>query len=312
MNYKKFNNNFNCTNCNSPEHEYRNCPEPITSWGIILVNLSELKDIPIKHNKLNIKSHIYNIAPESSEDLKLLGFVTHKIKFLLVQRKHSLGYIDFIRGRYKVDNIDGINFLFQHMNQNEIDQLKEIPFEELWNELWNNDQDKLNYLKKEFQTAKMKFENIKSNCDLELNLDFYVTNVKPLYKFNEWGFPKGRRGRNESNKDCAIREFCEETNIKKETIKLIDNIEPIEENLIGTNGVKYRHIYYLAETLTDDLPSIDGNYEIGGIEYFTYNDGHEALREYHIEKRQILTNIFYYYLENILNMFKSKELDIQL
>ena len=146
--------------------------------------------------------------------------------------------------------------------------------------------------------------------DLELNLDFYVNNIEPLYKSNEWGFPKGRRNRNESVKECAIREFHEETSIPQESIKVIDSIVPIEENLIGTNGIKYRHIYYLAETTLDELPENINNNEIGNMKLFNYNDGHEALRPYHIDKREIITSVFYYYLENILNMFKSNELQI--
>lgn len=305
--YKK---NFNCTNCDSTAHSYKDCPEPITSWGIILVNVSELKDILIKHQKINIRSHIYNIAPETPNDLQLLGMITSKIKFLLIQRKHSLGYVDFIRGKYKLDNIDGINFLFQHMIRSEIEKIKTLSFDELWVDLWNNDEQKMGYIKKDFLVAKEKFLKLSSSIDLELNLDFYVNNVEPLYTSNEWGFPKGRRNRNETIKECAIREFSEETTIPHESIKIIDSIEPIEENLIGTNGIKYRHIYYLAETTIDRLPDNNNNNEIGYMEFFTYNDGHEILREYHVEKRQIMTSVFYYYLENILNMFKANELQI--
>lgn len=305
--YKK---NYNCTNCESSCHDYKDCPEPITSWGVILVNLEDIKEIPIKHQKINIKSHIYNIAPESSADLHLLSLITSKIKFLLIQRKHSLGYVDFIRGKYKLDNIDGINFLFQHMIQSEIEKIKTMDFNELWIDLWNNDQQKMGYIKKEYLIAKEKFLKLSSSLDLELNLDFYVNNVQSLFKSNEWGFPKGRRNRNETVKECAIREFCEETLIPKDSIKIIDSIDPIEENLIGTNGVKYRHIYYMAETIIDKLPDNTNNNEIGNMDFFTYNDGYEVLREYHIEKRQIITSVFYYYLENILNMFKANELQI--
>ena len=46
---------------------------------------------------------------------------------------------------------------------------------------------------------------------------------------------------------------------------IIKNIQPIEENLIGTNGIKYRHIYYIAEIAEDYLPEINGNNEIGGM-----------------------------------------------
>jgi 8-oxo-dGTP pyrophosphatase MutT (NUDIX family) len=297
-----------CSNCGHNTHEYKDCTEPITSWGIILVNLSM---VPIKmiHNKINIKSHIYNINPTTPNDLNILSQVMNCLKFLLVQRKHSIGYFDFIRGRYRIDNIDGINFLFQHMNQNEIKNIGTKSFDELWTEMWNNDETKLNNLKKDFYNAKQKFETLKNNKDIEINLDFYIDNVQPIYKSNEWGFPKGRKAKFENAKDCALREFFEETNIPREKIKIIDSIEPIEENLIGTNGIKYRHIYYIAEIQEEFLPDISNNNEIGGINYFCFNDALNIIRDYHVEKKEVLTSIYYYYLETLLNNINNNDLN---
>jgi len=295
-----------CTNCNQNSHEYKDCPEPITSWGIILVNLSMLP-FPIEHNKTNIKSHIFNITPTSPDELLVLSQAMSYIKFLMVQRKHSIGYIDFLRGKYRIDNIDGINFLFQHMMREEIENIASKDFNELWNNLWNNDQTKLNNIHKEYISAKQKFENLKNNTDIELNLDFYVQNVQPIYKSNEWGFPKGRKAKFENPKDCALREFLEETNIPKEKVKFIDLIDPIEENLIGTNGIKYRHIYYIAEIYEDYLSEVNGNNEIGNINYFNHNDGLNVIREYHIDKKEVLTSVYYYYLETILNNLNSSK-----
>ena len=48
----------------------------------------------------------------------------NNIKFLLIQRRHSIAYMDFLRGKYKLDNIDQINGLFQYMNPMEIETLK--------------------------------------------------------------------------------------------------------------------------------------------------------------------------------------------
>jgi 8-oxo-dGTP pyrophosphatase MutT (NUDIX family) len=304
MNKNISNKKVYCYNCNSNYHEYKDCPEPIISWGIILVNLTDIP-IEIKHNKINIRSHIYNITPTSQNELHILSQTMSLIKFLLVQRKHSLGYVDFIRGKYKLDNIDGINFLFQHMNREEINKIKNLDFDELWKDLWNNDETKINNIQKEYTNAKQKFENLKTNNEIELNLDFYIENVEPIYKSNEWGFPKGRKSKNENSRDCALREFSEETNIPMNKINLIDEIEPIEENLIGTNGIKYRHIYYIAEIKENYLPSIDGNNEIGGMDYFSYNDGLSIIREYHIDKKNVLTSVFYYYLETITNNINS-------
>ncbi len=297
---EKYKKNIYCTNCNRNNHEYKDCREPITSWGIILVNLSNInKDI--LHNKINVKTKLFTIFPQNYKELENLSSYMEDIKFLLIQRRHSIGFMDFIRGKYKLDNIDQINSLFQYMNKKEIELIETKTFDELWNEIWNNDLNRINNIKREYVIAKSQFEKLKNGDDSELNLDFFIKNITPLYKFNEWGFPKGRRDKNESQIDCALREFTEETGISKDKIKFIENIDPIEENLIGTNGIPYRHIYYIAEVKENILPDINDNNEIGGIGYFNYNEACEIIREYHTEKKNILRILNMYYLELLLN-----------
>lgn len=294
---------MHCTNCNRQNHEYKECREPITSWGIIVVNLSHVKNADkIKHDKINLKSKIPTIYPQNYRQLEDLSNYINNIRFLLIQRKHSIGFMDFIRGKYKLDNIDQINSLFQHMNNNEINSIKTNTFDELWNEIWNNDQSRINTTKKEYQFAKSQFEKIKTCDNMDLDLEFYINNVVPLYKFNEWGFPKGRRDKNETSLECALREFTEETGLDRNRIKIIDEIEPIEENLIGTNGIPYRHIYYVAEIYDDSLPDITNNNEIGNIGYFNLNEINEIIRDYHVEKKNIVRTINMYYLELLLNL----------
>ena len=134
-----------CSNCNKINHEYKDCKEPITSWGIILVNLNNI-NLAINHNNNNIqiKNRIYNICPQNYKDLENLSTYMNNIKFLLIQRRHSIAYMDFLRGKYKIDNIDQINSLFQFMNPNEIKNLGEKEFDELWREMWNNDASRIN------------------------------------------------------------------------------------------------------------------------------------------------------------------------
>jgi 8-oxo-dGTP pyrophosphatase MutT (NUDIX family) len=288
-----------CSNCNKSNHEYRDCKEPITSWGIILVNLSNIKNI-IKHDQnINICNRISNICPQNYKELESLSSLMNNIKFLLIQRRHSIAYMDFLRGKYKVDNIDQLNSLFQYMNPTEIDKLKTEEFRDLWNEMWNNDPTKVNNTK-DYNHAESKFNQLKSDKNLELNLDFYIENAIPLYKQNEWGFPKGRKNHNEAPLECAMREFSEETNIDLNKINIINNILPIEENLIGTNGLPYRHIYYVAETTLENFENVKNNNEIGNIGFFNYNDGKELIRDYHTEKKYILQCIYMYYLEILL------------
>jgi ADP-ribose pyrophosphatase YjhB (NUDIX family) len=305
---EKIKKNTTCTNCNRQNHEYKDCKEPITSWGIIVVNLSQininLSQINInnlKHEKINLKSKLFNIYPQNYKQIEDLSNFLNNLRFLLIQRKHSIGFMDFIRGKYKLDNIDQINSLFQYMNKNEIEMINTKTFDELWYEIWNNDENRINNIKREYNYAKIQFEKLKNCEDTELDLNFFINNVTPLYKFNEWGFPKGRRDRNESSLECALREFSEETGIDKTKIKIINEIEPIEENLIGTNGIPYRHIYYIAEIYEDIIPNISNNNEIGNIGYFNLNETLQIIRDYHKEKKNIIRTLNMYYLELLFN-----------
>jgi len=277
--------------------------EPITSWGIILLDVSSFNNKTINHKKINLKHKIPNICLQNKNDLEKISTYMQNIKFLLIQRRHSIGFMDFIRGKYKLDNVDQINSLFQYMHESEIELLKAKTFEELWKEIWNHDKNRIDNLKKEFIIAQDKFNKINNGIpgiDLDLNLNFFITNIKPLYNFLEWGFPKGRKDKNETPLECALREFSEETNIKLENINIINDLEPIEENLIGTNGVPYRHIYYIAEIKNNTDLEIKNNNEIGNIGFFQYNTAQNLLRDYHIEKKNILEQIYMYYLEILL------------
>ena len=296
-----------CSNCNKLNHDYKDCKEPITSWGIILINLTSINknldklDKLVTHsNNINIKNKVFNIFPQNYKDLENLSSYMNNVRFLIVQRRHSIGFMDFLRGRYKIDNVDQINSLFQHMNKNEIELIKTKSFDELWCEMWNNDQHRINNLKKDFNMAKTQFEKLKNGDGIDLDLNFFINNINPLYKFNEWGFPKGRKDRNETPIDCALREFKEETGMDVSKIKLINNIQPIEENLIGTNGIPYRHIYYVAEIYDNDIPNITNNNEIGCIGYFNYNEAQQLIREYHIEKKKLVEDIIKFIAYNIL------------
>ena len=293
-----------CTNCSKIGHDYKHCREPTTSWGIIAIKHQFLSKLNVLHCDNNLQT-ANGIAIKSKSDLKSIGKYMDSIRFLMVSRKHSLGYVEFIRGRYKPDNIEGIIFMFQQMMQHEIIRIGKSTFNELWDEFWASDVKKQFY-KKEYVESKTKFDQLRDKNGVELGLDFYINNVKAQYDTAEWGFPKGRKSRGESDIDCAVREFCEETGYTLDDIKILTDIKPIVENITGTNGIKYRHIYYLAEMTTNTDPRVNKtdqvqSSEIGDIGFFTHREANSLIREYHIEKKNILTNIFMYYMEIILH-----------
>lgn len=271
--------NVSCTNCGKKGHYFKFCNEPITSYGIILVRI----DRQIINNDDN---HITKVSK-----------FMNNIKFLMISRKNSLGYIDFIRGKYKIDNEENIKYLLQQMLPTEIEKIKTESFNILWNEFWM-DKHNRKYVLEEFKFANEKYDKINKI------LTKLINNTPPLYSSPEWGFPKGRRNNNENSLECALREFCEETGYSPEDINLIDNCKPFVENFVGTNGIKYRHIYFLAEDNTSKIPQIifdTQKYEIGDIGFFYYNDAINLIRDYHIAKKNIVKNVLVFYLNQILS-----------
>lgn len=306
---KRRNKKYICHNCDKPGHDSKSCKEPVTSWGIILVKFEGLDNVQIMHNNDTKIDNIIEVKLLSDVDTYKASTFIDQVKFLMISRKHSLGYIEFVMGRYTLSNIDHLTFLIQQMLPGEIKKIKENinNFKELWIDVWG---DKSNIPKhnNEYLNAQNLFNKLNNKHEVDIKLEFLLDKIEPLpiYKNPEFGFPKGRKNRGESAKDCAIREFTEESGFVESDIKIIDEVQPIVENLTGTNGVRYRHIYYLAELLTNKNPSLDGNehqkYEIGSVGFYSYNDAKHHIRAYHIEKTNIITKLLFYYLDKLMLM----------
>lgn len=230
-----------CLNCQSFSHSYKECTESIKSWGIIA----------IFNNKV-----------------------------LMVQRKHTLGFTDFIRGIYNEKNHNNILLLFKQMSQIEINKLSSLSFADIWKEVYPNS----NLASKEYLYASNKYDFIKNNSDI--NLNYYLDNI--IYSNEpEWGFPKGRKKYNERDIDCAKREFVEETNIPLNNID-INEYNVYYEKIIGTNGKSYEHIYYIGYLKSDVSLKLDNNLEIGDIGLFSLDHALKLIKHYHDKRKEIL------------------------
>lgn len=299
-----------CTNCGKKNHDYKQCHEPVTSWGIILVNYGNA--IPPTHNSINLKdtSNTINGYIETLNDGLLSSAINHNIMFLMISRKYSVGYVEFIRGRYRPEKIDQVIYLFKQMKQTEIDKIKnsltlEDGFDYLWKDFWGNKHN-MYYLSKDYKHSKenyiiLKFTGVDGP---EINLHTITDIVKIDYVIDEWGFPKGRRNKNETDISCAIREFKEETGYNDDDFKIITEIKPLEETFVGTNGILYKHIYYVAELVTNKTPinniTESQKNEIGNIQFMNFQMAHICIRDYHTQRRYILERLYLYYMNILL------------
>jgi 8-oxo-dGTP pyrophosphatase MutT (NUDIX family) len=184
------------------------------------------------------------------------------------------------------------------MTNNEKKKIISNNFQNLWEDLWKKKINDIDHIS-EYNKSLLKYNNIIKNGIIDKNNKYTLEDVLALSKTNyhnlEWGFPKGKRNKNEKNIECAIREFNEESNLTSLQYNLLD-IKPIIEDYIGTDKKKYRHIYYLGVLETDILEISKDNIfqqtEISKIQLLNHNKACNYIRPYNIERKQIVTSVY--------------------
>ena len=235
-------------------HFFHQCRLPITSYGII----------------------VYRLNKEGTN-----------FEFLMIRRKDSFGYIDFMRGKYQMYNVDKIQQLINEMSVNEKNKIITTPFPVLWQQLWGDKNARADEM-----TSMRKFESFLRGDD-GISLFELVKNSNTNWADTEWEFPKGRRNSHEKDLECALREFEEETGYSREDIDVIENISPYEEIFIGSNNKSYKHKYFLAKM---QMPSYDiipkhQPSEVSKTDWKTLDKCLESIRPYSLEKKKIIESV---------------------
>jgi 8-oxo-dGTP pyrophosphatase MutT (NUDIX family) len=271
-----------CNNCGNFGHIYRECRHPILSYGIISYHV-DVENVP---------------------------------RIVMIERKDSLSFIEFIRGKYKnATNITYIELLISRMTEDEKIKLLRNSFDELWSNLWIHIDDVNQRIKKEFQRSKEIFEKLKKGVMKDNkfhSLETIIQSSPKKYTMNEWEIPKGRRSGHENNRDCAIREFNEETNITPDKYKMITNMIPLIEEYRGINNVRYKHIYYVGKIeermeLNIDLKNKEQYTEIKDISWLTERECYEKIRGYDENKKKVIHSFFELYD----NIYDKKKLHLK-
>ena len=273
MNTKKF---IFCNNCGKLGHLFHQCKVPITSIGIIPIRITK---------KLNA----------------LTNKLENSIEIFIIKRKDTLSFVDFMRGKYSIEDKNYITNLLNNMTVNERLFILNNDFDSIWQYLWNYNTN--NSYKNEEKTSKTKFLNLKngySNIFESYDLESLIKLCDKNYSEPEWGFPKGRRNYQEKDIVCALREFEEETGYEKKDIAIINNIVPYEEIFSGSNYKSYKHKYFIGIINNNYIPKNNYQiYEITEIKWVSIDSVSNYIREYNYEKKNIIN-----YLNNLLKTYK--------
>lgn len=248
-----------CNNCGKTGHLFHQCKSPITSYGIIA----------FRYNK-------------------------GMLQYLMIRRKDTFAYIEFIRGKYISHNKEHIINLIESMTNEEKHKILNESFESLWKIMWGCKSNILQYKREEISSQK-KFNIIKqglmSNGE-EIKLDNIIKLTEDKWNEPEWEFPKGRKNYQERDLDCAIREFEEETGYDIDSFMVVENMLPLEEMFIGSNNKCYKHKYYLAFMKSNE--DVLENYqksEVSKIEWKTLEECIECIRPYNSEKVEMIQDV---------------------
>jgi ADP-ribose pyrophosphatase YjhB (NUDIX family) len=248
-----------CNNCGKQGHAFHQCKNPITSIGIIVFNIDEFNNI----------------------------------EYLMIRRKDSLGYVDFMRGKYPLFNKRYLLNIIGEMTMTEKNNLLNKDFDYLWNELWGE------YIgiqyRSEEKTSRDKFNTLKNGITLSheyYDLETLISLCTEKWEEPEWGLPKGRRNYQEKDLNCALREFEEETGYNKKSLQLIQNLIPLEEIFTGSNYKSYKHKYYIAYMDKNTKPiQMYQKSEVSKVGWFNCEDCLKIIRPYNLERIDIIKNI---------------------
>lgn len=263
-----------CGNCDEKGHYYRQCKKPITSFGIACFRRNE-KD---KLSKKLIETLYENEKEYEKSNNEI------PLKMVMVQRKNTMGYVDFLRGRYSDEPLKRkrqLVIFLEEMIPEERYKLLSWSFDDLWDDLWINHNAKC--YKNEYTIAKNKFNM--------LNIKELLQQTSSKWSYTEWGIPKGRKAMKEMSIECAKREFEEETGYTSKDYFILDNSITFEEVFTGTNGVEYKHVYYIGKMNSEakessvDKTNMIQIGEIKDVSWFTENECIRLTRPYDVEKK---------------------------
>ena len=261
-----------CNNCGKSGHIFNQCKLPIMSSGVIA----------------------FRIHP-----------TTKQIEYLMICRKDTLGYMDFLRGKFSVYQKYYILNMIKQMTVSEKTRLKSRALNEqgsIVSDLSNSDESEdIAFSQTSSISVKDKIrwliqgiDNKDDRYDLLSLVEETETEEHVQWTEPEWGFPKGRRNSQETDYDCALREFCEETGIPLNKMQNIRNIVPFEELFTGSNYKSYRHKYFLMYMSYDETfnPSFQRN-EVSQIAWKTFDECIEIIRPYNLEKKKMICHVDY-------------------
>lgn len=212
----------------------------------------------------------------------------NNVELILVKKRYSYALLSIVMGHYKKNDMAYIKYLCNNTSCAEKIDMIGMVYCQLWYRIWLNNPERYYNITDVYRNTNFSnspIENRYTNADIykiyserkhRFENNFLKDNGKKLRNIIKqssdaeilWEIPKGRKnfidesnisGKCETNVDCAIREFYEETSIKDDKYKILYDAKPIIDSFID-NDTHYKTVYYIAAlnpNLENFTPYID-------------------------------------------------------
>jgi len=198
----------------------------------------------------------------------------HEIRYQIQQRRDSISFQEYIKDALPESEIEmHIGLMSKDERKRCVDYYLKDDFQSIWDDLWINHKSRM--YKNDIERCCKAFKR-----NMERYVELFLDETKGA-DGNSWGFAKGRRHYNESERDCAFREFEEETTISKNIMQAL-RIPPYEELYIGTDKKLYRTVLYPAyipyipeihiKNTPDNIRKTYISEEVSDIKWLTYSE----------------------------------------
>jgi 8-oxo-dGTP pyrophosphatase MutT (NUDIX family) len=252
-----------CINCGKYGHLFKKCNFPILSFGLI--------------------GYHYDTSNQ-------------EVSFIMIQSKNTFHFLDFIRGKYDLNDIESISRLFRNMTRAEIAVLSCKDFDGIWLDTYHDIYVLNDVQENQKKISKTKYEYLMHGYEIEAEfyeLNYFLSLNRCSTVEISWSFPKGRRNYKESDLMCAIREFEEETGLKRKYFEIKEPKKIYCETYTGDNSIEYQHRYFLAEfhqKISLEISETNSHQviEIGMLKWLTEAEAIENINPIYQQRIQIV------------------------
>lgn len=206
-------------------------------------------------------------------------FTGKEYEFLMVKRRTSYAFTNFVLGKYSLKNENKntvllkVRELLSKMTVEEKSLIIYCNFDVLYYTAFSvskydiTDKKILAF----YDKCKQKFE-LYFNTQILKNLCIGTSSIS-----HTWDFPKGKAGEEESTLESAIREFEEETQYNSKNYKLLKNKDPLIIEF--KSDINYRYILYFAYTDKIISSPFRISNEISDLGWFSALKAENSLRQ---------------------------------